>query len=300
MTTRLRGMLAAVHSPFHADGSLHLAMVERQAEFLVQQRVSGVFVCGSTGEAFSLTIAERQQLAERWLACAGRTFPVVVHVGHHCLADARTLAAHAEKMGAYAIAAVPPSYFRPETVADVVAWCRQVAAAAPGTPFYYYHIPFYTGVNISVADFFQQASSSIPTLRGVKFTHSDLIDCGNCLMIDDGRWEIVFGSERMLLSALVLGCQAAIGTTFNYLAPWFHPVLDAFGRGDLEEARQSLHSARQLITRLHPTNVLAASKGLMGFLGVDCGPVRPPLRPLTAGELITLRDNWEAVRMPRS
>ncbi len=289
MTEHLRGMLAAVHSPFHADGSLNLDRVERQAEHLVRHGVSGSFVCGSTGEGQSLTVPERMQLAERWTAVAGKSLRVIIHVGHNCQLDARELATHAQRVGVYGIAAVAPSYFRPATVQDLVEFIRPIAAAAASTPFYYYHIPKFTGVDFPVADLLPRAAGPIPNLAGAKYTHNDFVDFGNCLMLDDGRWDLVFGSELMLLSAFVLGARAAIGTTFNYTAPFFGEVFSAWDRGDLPGARHALHRARQFITRIHGTSVLPNSKAVMKFLGIDCGPVRPPLCPLSERELQQLR-----------
>src|SRR5947209_17091760 len=104
MTLRLTGLVAAPHTPLHADGSLNLAAIECQAQLLLETGVRGAFVCGTTGESHSLTVEERMQVAARWLQVAGGRLPVVVHVGHNCLADARALAAHAQRIGADAIA----------------------------------------------------------------------------------------------------------------------------------------------------------------------------------------------------
>src|SRR4051812_29592971 len=118
MTTRLLGLVAATHTPFvGAGGELDLTAVERQAEHLLQSRVTAAFVAGTTGESLSLTVEERLALARRWAEVArGSALRVVVHVGANCLADARALAAHAQSVGAAAVAAVDPSYFRPASV----------------------------------------------------------------------------------------------------------------------------------------------------------------------------------------
>lgn len=128
---RLAGLIAAVHSPFDDSGELQLSAVERQAQLMVSQGVAGVFICGSTGESHSLSVGERQDLSERWLqVLRGGSVMPIVHVGSNCLRDSRQLAAHAEKIGAVAIAAQAPSYFRPRSVAELCDWCEQVAAAA--------------------------------------------------------------------------------------------------------------------------------------------------------------------------
>jgi N-acetylneuraminate lyase len=94
--SRIRGIVAATHTPFHADGSLNLAVVEAQAAHLLRNGVHYAFVSGTTGESHSLTLDERRQLTVRWTEVTrGSELKVIVHVGGNCLADARTLAAQA-------------------------------------------------------------------------------------------------------------------------------------------------------------------------------------------------------------
>src|SRR3989442_11747424 len=134
----LHGLVAATHTPFHNDGSLNLTVVEKQAAHLLANGVKFAFIAGTTGEGHSLTLDERRALTQRWCEVArGSEVKVVVHVGGNCLADARTLAAQAQKLDAMAIAAMSPSYFKPRSLDALIACCAEVAAAAPGLPFYY-------------------------------------------------------------------------------------------------------------------------------------------------------------------
>src|SRR5689334_11960451 len=102
----LRGLVAPAFTPMRADGSVDLGRIEPYAEYLVRQGVVGVFVAGTTGEGLSLSVSEREQLAQRWCAAAAERLRVIVHVGHDNLPEARHLAAHAQRVGAAAIAAV--------------------------------------------------------------------------------------------------------------------------------------------------------------------------------------------------
>ena len=202
----LHGLVPAAHTPFLADGSLNLAMVERQAAHFLANHVKTVFVGGSTGECHSLTLEERRQLAQRWSEVVrGTGLKLVVHVGANCLADSRTLAAQAESLQAVAISALAPSYFRPRDVEALIACCADVASAAPGTPFYFYDIPGMTGVNLSMPDFLARAPERIPTLAGIKFTNSDLMSYQLCLRTHDGRFDVPYGTDEWLLAACALG-----------------------------------------------------------------------------------------------
>src|SRR5207248_5892679 len=112
-----------VLTPFDARGELNLGAVEPHAAALARENVAGVFVGGTTGEFSSLTFEERLALAARWSALVkGTSLRLVVHVGANCLADAKHLAAHAQALGAAAIAAVAPSYFKPKSLDVLIQW----------------------------------------------------------------------------------------------------------------------------------------------------------------------------------
>ncbi|MEP6670127.1 MAG: dihydrodipicolinate synthase family protein [Chthoniobacter sp.] len=292
--TPLTGLIAAPYTPFHAHGSLNLPVIEKQAVSLVANGVTGAFVCGTTGEGVSLTVAERMQVAERWQQVAGPQLRVVVHVGHTCLADARSLAAHAEKIGARGIGCLSPFFFKPGSVDDLVGFCAEVAAAAPALPFYYYQIPSMTGVSLSAADFLRSAAARIPNLAGVKFTFENLMDFAECLRLEGGRYDIVFGRDEILVAGLALGARGAIGSTYNFLAPIFHEVIAAFEKGDLALAQEKQAAANVIIQIFIRYGGLPAGKAIMKMIGLDCGPTRLPLRTLSEKQEAQLRAELEA------
>ena len=290
---RLTGLVAAPHTPMHADGSLRPETVSAQAQLLRESGVAGAFICGTTGESLSLTVSERMTLAEAWTEAVRGAMPIVVHVGANSVLDARSLAAHAAQCGAAAIAVMAPSFFKPTNLDDLTAYCAAVADAAPGVPFYYYDIPSMTGVPIATARFLEAAAKAIPTLHGIKFTNGDLMTLQECLALD--AFDIVFGYDEMLLAGLTLGVRGAVGSTYNFAAPLYRTVIDAFNRGDLATARRAQHQSVRMIRVLQSFGFSRASKAMMQIVGVDCGPVRLPLRPMTTEELRRLRD--EAVTM---
>ncbi len=110
VTPLLTGLVAATFTPMNGDGAIDLQRIPALFDFVLGQGVDGLLVCGSTGESPSLTIDERMAVAETYIEATAKRVPVVVHVGHNSLRDARTLAAHAQQLGAEAIAVAPPSY----------------------------------------------------------------------------------------------------------------------------------------------------------------------------------------------
>jgi len=295
MAEHITGLVAAPFTPFHDDGSLNLGRVEAQVASLVASGVVGAFVCGTTGESLSLTVPERMAVAERWREAAPEDFAVIIHVGHPCLDDAKALAARAQKVGASAIGAMAPCFFKPPDADALVAWCAEVAAAAPGLPFYYYHIPSMTGVDIPLFDFLERAADRIPTLAGAKFTYEDLMDYQRSVRFGGGRYDILFGRDEILLEALAVGATGAVGTTYNFAAPLYLRVIEAFRRGDLAAAQADQHRAAEMIATLLRHGGLPAFKAVMKMIRVDCGPVRPPLRDLAAEQRRRLRGDLEGI-----
>ena len=291
----LRGLIAAVHTPFDASGELALDVVEQQLGVLLLQRVPGVFVCGSTGESHSLSLEERFRLVERWMQVSrGTDLQVIVHVGSNSLRDARHLAAHAEKSGAVAISAQAPSYFRPRNAADVCEWCSEIAAAAPATPFYFYDIPVMTGVNVSMPDLLDLVATRIPNFAGLKFTNTDLMSYQLCTRAHEGRFDIAFGVDEMLLAALCFGARGAVGSSYNFAAPIYHRIIAAFERGDLAEAREEQFRSVQLIRILAAAGYMAAAREVMGWLGAPVGPPRLPNARLDAAGRERLKNQLDA------
>jgi N-acetylneuraminate lyase len=275
-----RGLIAAPFTPMTANGEVDIGRIASQVEFLCRNGVSGAFVCGTTGEGLSLSTGERIQVVQRWTQAAPKDFRVIVQVGHCSLPECKALAEEAQRAGAFAIAAMSPFFFRPQSVGILVEFCREVAAAAPATPFYYYHIPSMTGIDLPMADFLRAGAARIPTLAGMKFTHTNLTEYAECRKIRDGQYDLLFGRDELLLSALQAGATGAVGTDYNFLAPAFLRILDAFGKRDLETAQIYQRKVNAIIDILFkfPCGFHVAAKAVMRMIGFDCGPVRLPLR----------------------
>ena len=236
MGEHITGLVAAPHTPMHADGSLRTERIDELAGLLARNGVAGAFVCGSTGEGLSLRLDERLAVAERWVA-AGSDLRVIIHVGATSLADAKVLADHARRIGAWAVGAAAPTYFRPCDLEALADFCAEVADAAAPLPFYYYHIPALTGVLFPMHRFLPAASERFATMAGVKFTYEDLMDLRLCLELEGGRYDILFGRDEILLAGLAMGVRGAIGSTYNYAAPLYLRIVSAFEAGDLAGAQ---------------------------------------------------------------
>ena len=292
---RTTGLIAAAHTPMTADGSVNLPVIEQLAERFVGHRLSGVFPCGTTGEFPSLTVDERKAIAQRWVDVANDRLSVIVHVGGTCLRDSQNLARHAQDIGANGFGAMGPYFFRPRSVAELVDYVAELAAAAPELPFYYYHIPMISGVDLPMRELLAQAADRVPNLAGLKFTDFDLIDARICADLDGGRFDVLYGVDEQLLAGLDSGAVGAVGTTYSFCGPLGHGIFDAFQKGDLEEARRLQLVSAKLISVYRSYGGPGAMKALMKMVGIDCGPVRAPLAQLSRVEFAAMQAEVEAL-----
>ncbi|MBN8460761.1 MAG: dihydrodipicolinate synthase family protein [Verrucomicrobia bacterium] len=286
MNTRLHGLVAATHTPFHPDGSLAPEVVPVQAAYLASRGVGIVFITGSTGESHSLTRDERLAIFHAWAAAGPACgLRVVAHVGGNCLEDARHFAAAAADCGFEAIAALSPSYFKPARLEVLVDVCARIASAAPSLPFYYYDIPSMTQVRFDMLDFLTLAGARIPNLAGIKFTNDNLDAFSACLTHDDGRFDIPWGIDEKLVDSLAAGALGAVGSSYNFAAPLYQTLIAAFRAGDAGRARDLQHQSVELIEALYAVGYFGGAKALMTRLGVPVGPARCPLDNPTPAQL---------------
>lgn len=264
-------------------------------DYLVEQQIRGLYVLGSTGEGISLTSDERKQVAEAFVAATRGRIPVIVQVGCESLAAARDLASHAQQVGADAVSAVSPVYFKPDTVESLVDSMAHIAAGAPDLPFYYYHIPAATGLTHSPLAFLELAKVRIPNLRGIKFTSPAVFDYQACVESAGDDYEVMWGLDEMLLSGLTAGGTAAVGSTYNFAPAVYHHILQAVEQGNLEEAKLWQSRSQQVVRAFVPFGPRAAQKAIMAMIGQDCGPSRLPIRSLTPEAYTQLRSQLEEI-----
>lgn len=293
---KLTGLVAAPFTPMDSKGNLNLEIVGRYAEKLKKDGVGGAFVCGTTGEGMLMTSEERISVAEKWIERQSASFKVIVHVGTTSARQSMELAAHAQNAGAYAVGCMGPMFLKPSKVEDLVAFCSEVAAGAPDLPFYYYHIPSVSKVNLSMTEFLQKAKLEIPNLAGIKFTHRNMMEMFLCLRADECKWDILHGFDEELLCGLSLGAKGAVGSTFNYLAPLYLKLMKAFQEGKMDEAREyQYESIRFIEILIRYGGGVIGGKPIMKFVGLDCGPLRAPAHNYTVTELTRYRKELDEI-----
>lgn len=289
----LRGLIAAPFTPMHPDGSLHLEMIPAYFDLLLANGVAGAFICGSTGEGVSLTLQEKKLVAEAWAACAKHhpAFTVMTLLGGNCLAECKELALHAKEVGLDAVSFTAPSYFKPASLQILANCCKEIAEAVPDMPFYYYHIPVLTGVHFSMYDLLQTVDGLIPNFVGIKYTHEDFMDFQSCMHFKEGKYNMLWGRDENLLPSLSLGARGAVGSTYNYAAPLYHAIMDAYHQGNLEKAARLQQQAIDMIRLLGKYGGMATGKAFMKLIGFDCGEFRLPIKNMSSTEFTAFQQD---------
>ena len=290
---RLTGLTAAAFTPMKSDAMLDLDRIPSLVEHLLRDGVSALYVLGSTGEGVSLTLRERQHTAAAFVQAAAGRVPVVVHVGHNSLQEAQILARHAQQIGANAISAVPPYYFKPDSTRSLVDCLAMITAGAPDLPFYYYHIPVKTGVELDLNDFLHLATRQLHSLVGVKFSDTRLHAISACPYAE--RYDFVCGVDEMLLGAWMTGMRGAVGTTYNFAAPLYNRLIACCEQGQIEEARRNQARASTMINVILKTCGRPGFKAVMGLIGQDCGPHRLPHSTATPAQISEMHQALEAI-----
>lgn len=276
---RLEGLIAAPFTPMDGEGKIVYGKIPEYAGFLIRNDVRGVFINGSTGEYASLSQKERMKVTEQWVdAAKGTSLKIINLVGGTSVVECVENALHSKTCGTDAIAIVAPHYFKPAGAKQLAEFCARIAQEVPEMPVFFYNIPALSGVTIPMIEFLKEASPIIPNLAGLKYTHEDFMDFLSCTNFEGGKYQILGGYDEILLSALVLGCRCAVGSTFNYAAPLYYGIIDAFDRGDLPEARRLQQKAIDMIRLLGKYGGMATGKAFMRYIGLDFGDFRLPVK----------------------
>ncbi|KAL1525621.1 hypothetical protein AB1Y20_020474 [Prymnesium parvum] len=297
---RIDGLVAAVFTPFTHDGSLDLTVVPQQSRYLADTGVHWAFVGGTTGESLSLSVAERMGLLEAWRKT---NTSVIAHCGAEALGDAKQLARHAAANGAAAIAAMPPTFFKPATAEALALTIAAICTAAPELPCYYYHIPSMTGVatTFPVLDFVKAVEPLAPNFCGVKYTgmytYPGMMDAMKILDYKDGKFEVLSGREEMMLEALSIGIKGHVGSQFNFAGDLFNMIRIDFEKLGLTTQTEARLRKLQLIAvqlidawkDSSPAGVNGA-KFFTNLAGIPVNDARLPSIPVSRTASKALRD----------
>ena len=149
MLKKYKGIIPAFYACYDEKGDVSVEGTKALVEFLIEKGVAGLYVGGSSGECIYLSVEERKKTLEAVMEVAKGRIAIIAHVACNNTKDSCELARHAQQVGADAIAAIPPIYFRLPEKAIAKYW-NDISAAAPDTDFVIYNIPQLAGVSLTL------------------------------------------------------------------------------------------------------------------------------------------------------
>ena len=274
---KYKGIFPAFYACYDDEGNISPERVRIFTEYLIEKKVSGVYVGGSSGECIYQSVEDRKAVLENVMAQAKGRLVVIAHVACNNTADSQELAKHAESLGVDAIAAIPPIYFHLPERAIAKYW-NDISAAAPNTDFVIYNIPQLAGVALSSSLLREMLKN--PRVIGVKNSSMPIQDIE--MWRDEGC--IVFnGPDEQLLSGLAAGACGGIGGTYAAMPELYEAIFDMVRNCEIEKARLIQDGCCHVIYKMcsGQGNMYAMIKEIIRQQGgPDIGGVRAPLYPL--------------------
>lgn len=293
---KYKGVIPAFYACYDKEGNISPEGVQSLTKYFVEKGVKGVYVNGSSGECIYQSVEDRKTVLENVVKAAEGKLTVIAHVACNNTRDSQELAAHAESLGADAIAAIPPIYFHLPEYAIAEYW-NDISAAAPNTDFVIYNIPQLAGVALTPSLFAQMREN--PRVIGVKNSSMPVQDIQMFKQQAGEDYVIFNGPDEQFISGRVIGAEGAIGGTYGVM-PELILKMDAHVRdGQMEKARQLQYAVNSIIYKMCSAhgNMYGVIKAVLKINeGLDLGGVRKPLTALTDSDQAIVEETAKMVR----
>jgi len=281
----LEGIITALVTPFTEDSKLNVDGLRRLIDFQLSNGVTSFFICGTYGLGPVMSVDERKKVAELVVESVGSRGKVIVHVGSLNIDDALELARHAEDVGAYAIASLPPYYYVFDDEVIINYFKRLVSRVK--IPVYLYNNPARTGVRITSELLRRLADVGV---TGVKDSSFDIVRFYEDLtVVDPSRFEFIMGTEALLLPAMVVGVKACISGLSNVFPELVVKLYKLVSEGDYVNAAKLHLEVIKVRKVLHLVPTIPAVFEVLRLRGIDVGIPKPPFRGLSSKEVELLR-----------
>lgn len=269
------GAGVAIITPFKPNGEVHYEKFAEQIEYQIKNGTDAIIVCGTTGEASTLTHEEHLDVIRFCIKQTAGRIPVIAGTGSNCTETAVYLSKEAEEAGADGLLVVTP-YYNKATQKGLYEHFKIVAEAVK-IPILLYNIPGRTGgVNI-LPETVVSLCRDVSNIVGVKDATGNISQVAKLMSIADGLVDLYSGNDDQVVPLLSLGGKGVISVLSNIAPKETHDMCDKFFRGDVEGSREIQLRAIDLIDALFcEVNPIPVKKA-MNFMGMEAGPLRRPL-----------------------
>lgn len=275
----IKGIFPALVTPFNSKGCINETVLRQIVRMNLDKGVAGFYVCGSTAEAFLLSLEERKQVLEIVAEEAKGKCCLIAHIGCISTDHAIELGLHAKKVGVDAISSVSPFYYK-FTFSELKNYYFDVANEVK-LPMIVYNFPAFSGMNMTLENIIELKAN--PYIIGIKHTSMDLYQLER-MKSEIKDLVVLNGYDEVFLAGLSMGADGAVGSTYNFMAEKFIEIERLYRQGRNKEAAQLQGEANGIIAVLAKVGVFQGIKYLLGKMGFDCGKCRKPFRELDESE----------------
>lgn len=272
----IKGVLPALITPFTKDNKVDKEGLLQNIGFLIENGVSGIVPCGTTGESATLSIKEHEKVIEIAVECS--TVPVVAGSGSNNTTEAIELTRFARDAGADAALLITPYYNKPND-RGMLAHFKKVANEVD-IPVILYNVPSRTGINLKPEVVAELAKES--NIVGIKEASGNLEQVTRIIeLTQDEDFVVLSGDDMLTLPIMALGGAGVISVVANVAPKLMVSMVEAFQRGDIEEARKLHLSMAPLIRAVFlETNPIPIKKAVE-LIGLPAGHLRLPLAQIS-------------------
>ena len=269
-----KGAGVAIATPMKENGEVDYGQFDRLLEFQIENGTDAIIVCGTTGEASTLTHEEHLDVIGHCVKTVAGRLPVIAGTGSNCTETAVYLSTEAQKLGADGVLLVSP-YYNKATQNGLYAHLTTVAQAV-AVPVILYNVPSRTGCNI-LPETIVRLCRDVENIAGVKEASGNISQIAHLAAIADGCVDIYSGNDDQIVPILALGGIGVISVLSNIAPRQTHDICQKFFDGDVEGSRKMQLEAMELCSALFcEVNPIPVKKAL-SLIGMCSGALRMPL-----------------------
>ncbi|MBO4297247.1 MAG: dihydrodipicolinate synthase family protein [Clostridia bacterium] len=285
------GIMPALVSPVNEDGTIREKQLRHLVRDLSQTGITGFYLCGATGEGIAMAPERRMELVEIVKDEAPEGMKLINHIGAGDLATVKRLARHSRAIGLDGISSVPPFFFNYDE-RGIIDYYRAMSEESEALPLLIYASPL-SGAPLPVKTV--EKMLGIPGFVGMKYTNPNYYLMSRYKKLAGGDINIINGPDETCMLGLLMGADAAIGSTYNVMPRLFVSIYNAVKSGRIDEARPLQMKADDLIELMLGYDIVSCCKLMLDERGYDIGETNAPMKRLTDAQKADFLDELNAL-----
>ncbi len=270
-----KGSGVAIVTPFR-DDQIDFQKLEELLEWHVEEGTDAIIICGTTGEASTMSLEEQKQAIKFTVEKINNRIPVIAGTGSNNTKSSIELSKYSEEVGVDGLLIVTP-YYNKTTQAGLIKHYTTIADNV-SIPIIIYNVPGRTGLNILPSTIAEL--SKHPNIRGVKEASGDIAQVAEIARLCPEDFYIYSGNDDMIVPLLALGGVGVISVVANILPQDTHNMVQYFLDGDIKASKELQLKMKPLIDALFIEVNPIPVREAMNILGMEVGPCRLPLVPM--------------------